>query len=1170
MTMNDVADADTIVLWGKLAVPRTVTHAAAVRISDADAREELHRLIRALAQQASDSPVGDALGTLGADITELSESGERDRAAAGLVEVRLCDLDPRAPTRLLAYVGVVRNVLVALIPSSAIEADLPPHPGDRMASGRNAATELIREAVVRVPGLHTLAVPRLDRLLRNIRYQGEVLDDLRRHEVRLWTDTGLRDLTHTGEMAMTALEGSMKGDADAIQRKTVVLGGRIGAIATEEGTFSKRDFNYLHVPLGYRPRWRKVDGMHVPVKGSIEIDAHATQWVQSLWEGYAAGLTLRQLGDRLAALGLSLRDGSGRTLADLTGRRRISVVHHLITAQLLLLHRTGEWVKERSTSAPILQAGGHVLERRADGRRGVTVAGRLPVHMIDGQPWGIEPDVWEAAERRLLGSRRRSPADRGRTRSSGNPFTTTEPRRSGEGCIRLEPVHTTVQLRWHPGTEVTTSTWEPSSTRLVASCNAKVALKALGTELMTQLVRSASGEAFVEVLPASQRAELVAIDARLAEANAEIEEADASAKAAAELAVQAQREGRVEAARAQLVSQDGYLLKAAAARRRHLDAQTARDDAAEKPDGDAVDLRTPIGVAAAMMRWDGTANPDLRRALLGLGMPQSLRVRLDDRTGQIVVHADVTLTRVDDSRVRLPLATSWPNTAPGGDRRVDVVGLVCAWARGQDFGTLAEGCARPKGWARRAVAGWLAARGVRDMGTALLDCPVPALRAAVVVRLEPDLMPDLELDLNEATIDHLAGPYLQDSSGRWKAWTGRQHEADRRMLRALELAGGEADVAALGAASGADPARLTAPQGRRSGVTTTPAPARRRLVACPHPDCPSRWASHVLYVPETAGFGVLCGTCRRLPDQRAAAVVFPEAYLRPWDRQRTRSGYVTAEVNPSLPVDEDFASRMGDLIRPVEIARILDVRLGTVGALRRRGQLPVPVDCGGVALWRAEEIKALRRRRARRTGVWDDEWLSPQQAAELVGVPDWMVRRYCDEGLLAHKRVGLRKDPHRRIHVDVLRAFVVPPGDLVEAMTVAEAARRVAENDYVLRHAIRNGRLRTVTASGGGSKILPADLSEWDRTRHRAKPAAALPGTGSVNVEGRLSVSAAASLLGLSAKQVRRLADHGRLDDHRADGTGWRWFDAHEVLRLAATQQPGVSQEDGDLVALHD
>ena len=45
--MNDVSAADSIVLWGKLTVPSAVTHAAAVRISDADAREELRRLIRA-------------------------------------------------------------------------------------------------------------------------------------------------------------------------------------------------------------------------------------------------------------------------------------------------------------------------------------------------------------------------------------------------------------------------------------------------------------------------------------------------------------------------------------------------------------------------------------------------------------------------------------------------------------------------------------------------------------------------------------------------------------------------------------------------------------------------------------------------------------------------------------------------------------------------------------------------------------------------------------------------------------------------------------------------------------------------------------------------------------------------------------------------------------------
>jgi hypothetical protein len=42
-------------------------------------------------------------------------------------------------------------------------------------------------------------------------------------------------------------------------------------------------------------------------------------------------------------------------------------------------------------------------------------------------------------------------------------------------------------------------------------------------------------------------------------------------------------------------------------------------------------------------------------------------------------------------------------------------------------------------------------------------------------------------------------------------------------------------------------------------------------------------------------------------------------------------------------------------------------------------------------------------------------------------------------------------------------------------------------------------------------------------------------------------VSAAAAFLGLSAKQVRRLADQGQLNDHRSDMSAWRSFDVDEL-----------------------
>lgn len=82
-------------------------------------------------------------------------------------------------------------------------------------------------------------------------------------------------------------------------------------------------------------------------------------------------------------------------------------------------------------------------------------------------------------------------------------------------------------------------------------------------------------------------------------------------------------------------------------------------------------------------------------------------------------------------------------------------------------------------------------------------------------------------------------------------------------------------------------------------------------------------------------------------------------------------------------------------------------------------------------------------------------------------------------------------------------------------------------------------------------RVLPEVFEEWLKHRIPKKDPGVPPaGSGVTRVsDRRMTVTAAAALLEMSSKQVRRLADNGVLNDNRPDASGWRWFDRGEVER---------------------
>jgi len=1158
----------TVRLWGKVEVLRSTTQFAVIRMSDPEARVELAKLTDALRHQTEGSQIGDALASLGPNITEETPAGHRDRLIAGLVEVRLRDLDPRAPNRLLAYAGVINGVLVALIPSSAIQSDLPPHEGDRTQSPRNGSTEFVLEAIVCLPRLELLAAPRLNRLLRTVGFQGQLLQALREHDVQLRTDTGVRDLVDQSQMTLTSLEGTIKGDVDAISLKQDCIGGRIRALHPGEAGLSTRDFNYTQCPLGYRPLWRDTpDGARLAVKGSIAVEPTHAQAIRVAWTMFAAGATRRAIGDAVCGLGWPMRDGSGRTLADLSSKKRGVIINNALTRDLAELHRTGTWRKERSTSAPIREAGGHELHRRTDGRRAATIVGRLEVFQVDGSPWGVPLTVWEEVAARFERETRETAKDWG-GRWSTQLMHYSPPFWTGGAWHRFMKEHTTLQLRRIPGgSAMEPVDWDEAFTTLVASCSFNRAWRRIGVELLCQLALAGAGVQELALTPGTETDTVRTLRADLGTTLSRAQAATEAATDAGDLAQTAQHDGNLAAAAAQLARQEGYLVTARQMDARATSLKAELQRALAKDLDQRADLRSPLGVGAALSRWDGKEDLVLRSALEQLGIVQTMRGHYDADTGEIHLATEATIRLSDGTEVELPLEVRLANTSNRREEGAEAPSLVLAWVAGATFEELADKVGRTPFWARRTLADWFTAHRVDTMVTALLDCPVLVTRQAVVATVAPGLlrMPRRTSDkkkLTAATISLLVAPYVDDQGGSWKAWTGTEHAADRRMLAVLRAAGGEADVAAIEAAAGADPVRLAKPFGNRPPLATAPRFGRRRLRPCPHADCKNVWASHVLYVPETAEYGCICPVCLRLPDIRYADARLPVEYSTKWERSSVGGLLATTRSTAAqlLLPDVKLARIAGELIRPGEVAQILGVGLGTVAPLRKTGHLPDAVECGTTSLWRRPEVQALALQRATATtsGI-KDGLLSPDAAAEKLGVPAYRVRQYCRDGELAYRLMGRPPRARIRIRPDVVAAFVPPRGDLIAALTVEEVHQKTSLSRVFIVNAIESGDLAFVLPSTGHKRVMPEALTAW--LSLRPQPPRASTRTSSVDVGvtresyGQLSISAAAVMLQLSPKQVRRLADQGVLNGHRAENDGWRWFDVAEVAALAAMRK---------------
>ena len=980
------------------------------------------------------------------------------------------------------------------------------------------------------------------------------------YDVRLWTDNGVLDLMNNTHMVMANLEGTTKGDGAAIALKEDTLGGRIQALTPKAGATRKRDFRHHAAPRDTRRcSWTCRTARGWPRRGPSCPASQTRQPSRPCGPCSATAARAARSPTPWPHWGFACEMAQGE-LGRVSSYRRSEAMYRVLTPEIARLHRTGEWPRLRSTTAPIRTAGGRELQRQPDGRRGVQVPGRLEVPQINGFAWGVEPTVWKRVVERFERERKQTAAERGGLWSYAlmrqSPMFWT----AGK-WHRFFREHSTLQIRYiDGGTPTTPPEWDPTLSTLVASVNYVRAWNLIGKAIVSSAALAGARLTEVNLARGTESGPVRTLRAELVLAEAQAQESAEDANTAGKLAASAEAAGHAAAARAQLAEQDLHLTAAEQAGHRQARLRLELEQAIAEPPQDLADLTTPLAVGVALMRWDGQEDRELKNALRALCLVENMKGAYDPHSGQIEMVTGLEVV-LEDGRVgTVPVQVRMPNTSNKRPIGVADSRLVSLWAQGSALGDLAVAYGRTERWVRHAIYRWLAARGTRTMAPALVDNQVLVTRQAVVATLEPKLMrmPNRMSNgerLTRATIELLVAPYLNDAAGSWGCWTGYSHARDRRLINVLRAAGGQADVLALAEAAGADPSRLSKPFGNRPALTTTPGFAMRRLRECPHPDCASKWASHVLYVPETAQFGVLCPGCLRFPDVTYKDAPLPLEYATKWDRALVDGREITLRAAAAdLRLPQPAVARVaGDLIRAVDVARILGVQVGTVAPLRNRGVLPESLVVGNVRLWRRStcEAHAAQRSTVASTAIKDGN-LSPAQAATRLGVAEHRVRQYVEEGLLAYRRLGRGPSSRVRIKPSVVAAFTPPAGDLLVAMTVADVCRRSGRSRAVVLEAMGTGELGSVPSTSGQARVLPQQYDAWSSrlVPVTTRPPALPDSAGTVRPDdGRLSVSATAAALGLSPKQVRRLAEKGELDDHRDSGRGWRWFDWSDVCR---------------------
>jgi hypothetical protein len=722
------------------------------------------------------------------------------------VTIRYRDLDSRAGTGAVGWVGLVGNTLFLAVHDSAAIGTLPAVSDDPAQLARNAFTEAA--IVVGLAGsILNLYVPFRTRWWRDTSFALRLLHALRSNltHLRMWEESGEVDITPAGEI----IENFKGGTAAQQVSQNKISAFEKNMQSMEAGRWPRADHE---LPTGLQ---RCPRPGHSKPSTEVELVADEVTAIRTLLKSLATGQSWAEIGRQAAAVELQMRGpvGIGRTYADIRPAELGSRARALFSAKALNYYEHGSFTQRCTTSLPMDRIVGHELSFDPITRK------RFKDVVCDKFPFPesgfADPDEWQRirvrfAEEAEFRSRRGGGANHERTVGSAFTGVAAQLATSGEETVEhlFSPeTSTAYRLRVRPPEHRGARNREGQA---VATFRKVVFDRAAGYALLTTLESIADPIApFVVEDPSDP---LAAMRLAIAELESDRHKADAAASNWDEAFETendpAERTFLRTKAKEARDSSRSITNKIDAA----LDAlRTAENDLEPvETNGDA-DLTLPVLVADGLLNSDGMPPVQIRDGLRRIGLLDTLHCTPSTTDQPIewwTFTAVADIEMLDGTIRQLPVQWTVPASGKAtGALAGSSPAFIAAWADGLDLVSAAAVAGLKTDLAAYHLRAKIRRSGVprRGLRTAARHVAVAQTRQVIAARLLND--PSMAKDVSEPWAAHIEDVYWNNETPkRGTYWCPRDLTVARQIL---------SDIVSNGSA-GVDADAL----GRRRGLST--------------------------------------------------------------------------------------------------------------------------------------------------------------------------------------------------------------------------------------------------------------------------------------------------------------------------------------------------------------
>lgn len=1162
------------------------------------------------------------LDTLPEDILEPTPAGEALRRQYGFVTLLRKHASPHAdqPNAVMGYaVPAPPHGVVIFVHDSAADANVSV-PGDPIP--RVAFAELLIAVFQAYPSLRHCHFPEWARWVRDDGPEQRIKQASQLFNVTLWNGERPVDLLSVGGAVIAKIEGEQTTNERRTIRKRTTLGTLNALTAGKTKAHAAWPYAFCLLPIGYtlprdssgdfltvgegKTKWRPIE-----IASPAEVEA-----LRQLLRRVASGATWLECGQPLALAKVRCLGQRHRRLTydQLTDQQLGAAARSIVNDRNLQLWETGWYDRDKDVPIP--------TDGDLDGYRVVPRHGSygvVPVHSFFGLPTDgfLDADTARQIRQRLA---RRGTKDGDQSKNVA-PFAYLSPYRDTHGLQfswerRLVRNVDGYEVRQRPAAETLDRNgsprgWRTKEGEIILTVRRADLESSIGRTLAEGLQAVAARLAPLQLRERRPDDPRRRLTNRIDELTGERDNHQVQAESLDGLAIIANTPGTNYDPTA--AARHSKNASAAFARVEALEAHLGRlraelsDLGADTHDaghGD-LDLRRPASLAGMLQGYAGATVPiEVNQALRTIGL-DTLRLDLDpDNSRRVHWRVTLTLPLLDGTQTTLPLAGVVRNRRRDQNAQRTEQQVAEALARdflhdAVDLTELSQRYGIPRARAVDLLRSWLNAKQVKRRGLrgAIVDLPaeMTETRRALWGVLGGDPASRERLQ----PLHRLLEATYRGALNHPNAWVRRDCALARRVLAVLvdALPGSGVngvDIGDLAKAVGAtvtelnllcgDESNTGATDGRYAGILVRSSSNRRivRMRPCPHHDCDAapghRWLSHYLPVPETAEHhGLLCPSCRRLPDPNLADLRLPASYFdTAWDGPEQAanfdlgSGPATVAGDPEHYKPGSRLPRTGRLYNIYEAAETLEVPDHMLRAWCDDPEDPVPHTRingarGGKRMFsratletlrdsdrvRAYHASAPRGARRKTSGL-----ITLRQIAEATGVAEHFLRRRIADGLLqpaCHVPTGTGAAPTMLFDPDVLRAGPRAdgaPDPLPQEwiarhqhclLSIGNAARRLGIDPAEIRSALASGELACLRTDGNTRLIHPDVLAAWDAARGQGGP--------------RLTPQAAADSVGIGYERLRAAARAGALPSHTTPG-GHRRFTAADLAAWKAAGFP--------------